>query len=102
MGVTFLEYQNEIRLSHIYQDLITTTDTLQDILEQFQNALCDDRSDLAVRNCKIVTIPAWFPTMCQVSGHKQCTPDVIHGVIQFFIGKLLQAAGKDFLIYIPT
>lgn len=34
MGVTFLEYQNEIRLSHIYQDLITTTDTLQDILER--------------------------------------------------------------------
>lgn len=34
MGVTFLEYQNEVRLSHIYQDLITTTDTLQNILER--------------------------------------------------------------------
>lgn len=34
MGLTFLEYQNEVRLSHIYQDLITTTDTLQHILER--------------------------------------------------------------------
>lgn len=34
MGVTFLEYQNEVRLSHIYQDLLGTTDTLQDILER--------------------------------------------------------------------
>lgn len=34
MGITFLEYQNEVRLSHIYQDLITTTDTLQHILER--------------------------------------------------------------------
>jgi len=34
MGLTFLEYQNEVRLSHIYQDLITTADTLQCILER--------------------------------------------------------------------
>ncbi len=34
MGLTFLEYQNEVRLSHIYQDLITTTDTLKCILER--------------------------------------------------------------------
>lgn len=34
MGLTFLEYQNEVRLSHIYQDLIGTTDTLQHILER--------------------------------------------------------------------
>lgn len=34
MGLTFLEYQNEVRLSHIYQDLITTTDTLQNILDR--------------------------------------------------------------------
>lgn len=34
MGVTFLEYQNEIRLSRIYQDLITTSDTLQQILDR--------------------------------------------------------------------
>lgn len=34
MGLTFLEYQNEVRLSHIYQDLITTDDTLQKILER--------------------------------------------------------------------
>lgn len=34
MGLTFLEYQNEVRLSHIYQDLIGTPDTLQNILER--------------------------------------------------------------------
>ena len=34
MGLTFLEYQNEVRLSHIYQDLINTKDTLQSILER--------------------------------------------------------------------
>ena len=34
MGLTFLEYQNELRLSRIYQDLITTGDTLQQILER--------------------------------------------------------------------
>lgn len=34
MGLTFLEYLNEVRLSHIYQDLITTQDTLQHILER--------------------------------------------------------------------
>lgn len=34
MGLTFLEYQNEVRLSHIYQDLIATADTLQHILER--------------------------------------------------------------------
>lgn len=33
MGLTFLEYQNEVRLSHIYQDLIITNDTLHQILE---------------------------------------------------------------------
>ncbi len=34
MGLTFLEYQNEVRLSYIYQDLLTTTDTLSLILER--------------------------------------------------------------------
>ena len=34
MGLTFLEYQSEVRLSHIYQDLISTQDTLQNILER--------------------------------------------------------------------
>lgn len=34
MGLTYLEYQNELRLSHIYQDLISTQDTLQNILER--------------------------------------------------------------------
>ncbi len=34
MGLTFLGYLNEVRISHIYQDLITTGDTLQDILER--------------------------------------------------------------------
>lgn len=34
MGVTFLEYQNELRLSYIYHDLITTDDSLQSILER--------------------------------------------------------------------
>ncbi len=34
MGTTFLEYQNEIRISHIYQDLISTDDTIAHILER--------------------------------------------------------------------
>lgn len=34
MGVTFLEYQNELRLSYIYRDLITTEDPVRDILER--------------------------------------------------------------------
>lgn len=34
MGLTFLEYHNEVRLSHIYQDLLATNDTLQQILER--------------------------------------------------------------------
>ncbi len=34
MGTTFLEYQNEIRISHIYQDLISTDDTITHILER--------------------------------------------------------------------
>lgn len=34
MGVTFLEYQNELRLSHIYQDLLSTSDSVQVILER--------------------------------------------------------------------
>lgn len=34
MGVTFLEYQNELRLSHIYQDLMTTRDPIHMILER--------------------------------------------------------------------
>lgn len=34
MGITFLEYQNEYRLSFIYRDLITTRDPVQVILEQ--------------------------------------------------------------------
>jgi len=33
MGVTYLQYLNEIRLSHIYQDLITTELPIQEILE---------------------------------------------------------------------
>lgn len=34
MGVTFLEYQNELRLSYIYQDIILTNDTIHAILER--------------------------------------------------------------------
>lgn len=34
MGLTFLEYQNEVRLSYIYQDLLNTDDTLSHILER--------------------------------------------------------------------
>lgn len=34
MGTTFLEYQNELRLSYIYQDLINTDDPIHQILER--------------------------------------------------------------------
>lgn len=34
MGSTFLEYQNELRLSYIYQDLINTGDPIHQILER--------------------------------------------------------------------
>lgn len=34
MGITFLEYQNELRLSYIYQDILSTDDTIQTILER--------------------------------------------------------------------
>lgn len=34
MGNTFLEYQNEIRLSKIYEDIIRTQDPISDILEK--------------------------------------------------------------------
>lgn len=34
MGVTFLEYQNEYRLSFIYKDLINTKDPVHIILER--------------------------------------------------------------------
>lgn len=34
MGVTFLEYQNELRLSYIYRDIIATEDRIHDILER--------------------------------------------------------------------
>lgn len=34
MGITFLEYQNELRLSYIYQDIISTDDAIKDILER--------------------------------------------------------------------
>ena len=34
MGTTFLEYQNEIRLSKIYQDVISTNLTISEILEK--------------------------------------------------------------------
>lgn len=33
MGVTFLEYQNELRLSKIYKDITSTNDKISDILE---------------------------------------------------------------------
>ena len=34
MGLTFLEYQNEIRLSRIYKDILTTDLKIADILEK--------------------------------------------------------------------
>lgn len=34
MGVTFLQYQNEVKLSHIYRDIITTDDQISMILER--------------------------------------------------------------------
>lgn len=34
MGITYMEYLNEYRLSYIYQDLITTNDSLQTILDR--------------------------------------------------------------------
>ncbi|MFR3842063.1 MAG: helix-turn-helix domain-containing protein [Mediterraneibacter faecis] len=33
-GNHFLEYQNELRLSFIYQDIISTDDSIKDILER--------------------------------------------------------------------
>ncbi len=33
-GITFLEYQNELRLSYIYQDLLSTDDSVKNILER--------------------------------------------------------------------
>lgn len=33
MGVSYLQYLNEIRMSHIYKDLISTDLALKDILE---------------------------------------------------------------------
>ncbi|WP_236877887.1 helix-turn-helix transcriptional regulator [Clostridioides difficile] len=33
MGQTYLEYLNDVRISHIYKDLINTNDTLCSILE---------------------------------------------------------------------
>lgn len=34
MGVTFLEYQNELRLSYIYRDIIDTIDPIKEIIER--------------------------------------------------------------------
>lgn len=34
MGITFLEYQNELRLSYIYRDLLNTDDSVNRILER--------------------------------------------------------------------
>lgn len=34
MGVTFLEYQNELRLSYIYRDIIDTVDPIKEIIER--------------------------------------------------------------------
>ena len=34
LGITFKEYQNELRLSYIYHDLLTTDNTVNDILEE--------------------------------------------------------------------
>ena len=34
MGITFLEYQNELRLSYIYQDILSTNDSIRDILDR--------------------------------------------------------------------
>lgn len=34
MGITFLEYQNELRLSYIYRDLLNTEDLVAEILER--------------------------------------------------------------------
>ena len=34
MGITFLEYQNELHLSYIYQDILSTNDSIREILER--------------------------------------------------------------------
>ena len=34
MGITFLEYQNKVRLSKIYDDILSTDDKITDILER--------------------------------------------------------------------
>lgn len=34
MGITFLEYVNNVRLSHVYEDLITTDDTITHLTEK--------------------------------------------------------------------
>lgn len=34
MGITFLEYQNKVRLAKIYEDLLSTDDKVSDILER--------------------------------------------------------------------
>ncbi len=34
MGISFISYVNEVRISHIYQDLIHTSDSVQEIMER--------------------------------------------------------------------
>jgi AraC-like DNA-binding protein len=34
MGMTFLQYLNEMRLAHIYQELISTGDSVSEITER--------------------------------------------------------------------
>ena len=33
MGVTFLEYVNQVRINHIHEELLATEDSITDILE---------------------------------------------------------------------
>ena len=48
----------------------------------------NDISDLPVWNYQIISVSVRLTSLCQISGHKERTPQIIDRRIQFFIGQL--------------
>ena len=70
------------------------------MLKQSQHLLCDDVPYFPVWHCKSVSFCINSAFMCEISRHEKCTPEVIHGCIQFVISQILTYIFfYDFTIY---
>lgn len=80
MGMSFLEYINEVRLTHIYHDLIYTDTPISILIEEngFTNQKLFNRLFKKLYGCT----PSFIRTSTAVSAKRSATSTILHSSVQ--------------------